>query len=218
MTESIASPSSSRDVSSAYSLYEVSISDGATDNISTRAIYESNFTEDDSVVPSLSRPLSRSSVTSGLSMIATKDGIEGRKVPRYGIPPYSLNLLNTMNAPGYWKKKHCDDLTKDSLTGPSMTLREKMRLLNSEKNNKYTRESCSEFVDSYVTSTERGRDNGIGKSASTCGSRSQSIGQPGVSEMSNSSTLGDDTSYLQDIESISSMISGRSQEEWSSSQ
>lgn len=44
----------------------------------------------------ISRPLSRSSVTSGLSVTATKDGIEGKRVKRTGIPGYPLNLINKM--------------------------------------------------------------------------------------------------------------------------
>ncbi|ONH66178.1 hypothetical protein BON22_4074 [Cyberlindnera fabianii] len=45
---------------------------------------------------SISRPLSRASVTSGLSVTATKDGVEGKTVKRHGIPGYPLNLMNKM--------------------------------------------------------------------------------------------------------------------------
>lgn len=45
-----------------------------------------------------SRPLSRSSVTSGLSVTATKDGIEGKRIKRHGIPGYPLNLIEKMYA------------------------------------------------------------------------------------------------------------------------
>lgn len=44
----------------------------------------------------ISRPLSRSSVTSGLSVTATKDGIEGKRIKKTGIPGYPLNLINKM--------------------------------------------------------------------------------------------------------------------------
>lgn len=47
---------------------------------------------------SISRPLSRSSVTSGLSVTATKDGVEGKRVKRRGIPGYPLNLIEKMYA------------------------------------------------------------------------------------------------------------------------
>lgn len=46
----------------------------------------------------ISRPLSRSSMTSGVSVTATKDGIEGKRVKRRGIPGYSLNLMEKMYA------------------------------------------------------------------------------------------------------------------------
>ncbi|CCH44261.1 hypothetical protein BN7_3822 [Wickerhamomyces ciferrii] len=44
----------------------------------------------------ISRPLSRSSATSGLSVTATKDGIEGKRIKKNGIPGYPLNLINKM--------------------------------------------------------------------------------------------------------------------------
>jgi hypothetical protein len=46
----------------------------------------------------VSRPLSRCSATSGLSVTATKDGVEGKRVKKSGIPGYPLNLINQMYA------------------------------------------------------------------------------------------------------------------------
>lgn len=43
-----------------------------------------------------SRPVSRNSATSCLSTTATKDGIEGRKLHRYGPSVYSSNIISNM--------------------------------------------------------------------------------------------------------------------------
>lgn len=43
-----------------------------------------------------SRPVSRNSTTSCLSTTATKDGIEGRKLHRYGPSVYSSNIISNM--------------------------------------------------------------------------------------------------------------------------
>ena len=87
---------SSKDIASAISLYDQSI---YTNNKSTnldldqRSLSPSNnaFGED-----RITRTNSGCSITSGASMIATKDGIQGSNVKRDGIPKYSLNLLNSM--------------------------------------------------------------------------------------------------------------------------
>lgn len=55
----------------------------------------------------ISRPLSRSSVTSGLSVTATKDGVEGKRIKRTGIPNYPLNLINKMYT-NYARQLHID--------------------------------------------------------------------------------------------------------------
>ncbi|CAL9730861.1 hypothetical protein MOUN0_K05820 [Monosporozyma unispora] len=85
MTESISS-FASRDISSVVSLNNY-INEG---NLSTRALYELEPSEN-----ALSRPLSRCSATSGLSITGTKDGIEGKRVIRTGLNQYSLSLLDT---------------------------------------------------------------------------------------------------------------------------
>ncbi|AET41321.1 uncharacterized protein Ecym_8025 [Eremothecium cymbalariae DBVPG len=191
MAESLSSPPScARDVSSTMSLYDNSISDTATDNISTRAVYETSIADEDPLFRPVSRPLSRSSINSGLSMIATKDGVEGRRVPRYGIPQYSLNLLNTMNSQNHWKKSHGDDLTRDCLSGPPMTLKEKMRLLT---NDRTSRNSSNESTDSFEEQAQN-------ESIMLSSSRNHLFLPRMHSELeSNSSTLGDDPSYLYEM-------------------
>lgn len=59
----------------------------------------------------ISRPLSRSSVTSGLSVTATKDGVEGKRVKRAGIPGYPLSLINKMYS--NYAKQHRLDIDQD---------------------------------------------------------------------------------------------------------
>lgn len=147
---------SSKDVSSTVSLYEASTNGCVIDNSSTHAVYE--LDPDDSI----SRPLSRGSVTSGVSMMATKDGVDGEKIKRLGIPQYSLNLLNSMAHNQYKKMNHLgphnlssaskshhshDESPSSSSSlhikntsylnnpnGPPITLREKMHLLNNDPN------------------------------------------------------------------------------------
>lgn len=87
---------SSKDVASAISLYDQSI---YTNNRSTnldldqRSMSPSNIASGEDRI---TRTNSGCSITSGASMIATKDGIQGINVKRDGIPKYSLNLLNSM--------------------------------------------------------------------------------------------------------------------------
>lgn len=68
------------------------------DNMSTRSIYEYTPSEYE-----ISRPVSRNSLPS--SITATKDGVEGSKIRRNGIPQYPLNLLNVMAHSQYKKHK-----------------------------------------------------------------------------------------------------------------
>ncbi|CAI1955248.1 hypothetical protein SEUBUCD646_0E01670 [Saccharomyces eubayanus] len=87
---------SSKDIASAISLYDQSI---YTNNRSTnldldqRSMSPSNIASGEDRI---TRTNSGGSITSGASMIATKDGIQGCNVKRDGIPKYSLNLLNSM--------------------------------------------------------------------------------------------------------------------------
>ena len=74
-----------------YALSVHSITSNPSDNISTKAIYESENIE----FP-LSRPISRGSVTSNFSMNASKDGIEGNNPKRLGIPSYATSMLSAM--------------------------------------------------------------------------------------------------------------------------
>ncbi|CUS23297.1 LAQU0S09e01618g1_1 [Lachancea quebecensis] len=158
---------SSKDVSSAISLYNMPTGEDAS--IRGMLDYDPN---DEAQSSGISRPLSRSSVTSSLSMVATKDGIEGRRVHRYGIPQYSLNLLDAMSQPPPPKGKpntrqsvqnnylspqeHKEDfeaqLYQDSMHGPPITLKEKMQLLrdNSESSHlDYSEESYQEGSTSF---------------------------------------------------------------------
>ncbi|CCF56428.1 hypothetical protein KAFR_0B01290 [Kazachstania africana CBS 2517] len=105
--------------------------DANTDDFSMKAVYELDPSE-----MGVSRSISRCSLNSAMSMTATKDGVEGSKFKRDGIPQYSLNLLNSMNYNGSSssitnKKKHHD--LSDLSNLPPMTLREKMKLLNNDK-------------------------------------------------------------------------------------
>ncbi|SMN18319.1 similar to Torulaspora delbrueckii TDEL_0H01740 hypothetical protein [Maudiozyma saulgeensis] len=86
MTEPI---SPQRELSYALSVH--SINSNPSDNISTKAIYEGETID----LP-LSRPMSRGSLTSNLSMNASKDGIEGNNPKRLGIPPYATTMLSAM--------------------------------------------------------------------------------------------------------------------------
>lgn len=65
-----------------------------SDNVSTRAIYEVDASE-----LTLSRPLSRGSITSNISMVGLKEGIEGPNSKRLGMTAYSSMLLNSINTP-----------------------------------------------------------------------------------------------------------------------
>lgn len=73
-------------------------------------------------VPNLSRPLSRSSITSGLSVTATKDGVEGKRIKRIGIPGYPLELINQMqinNASNNGRKLNNYDDTNYTISSPT---------------------------------------------------------------------------------------------------
>lgn len=214
---------SSKDVSSTVSLYEPSTTADFADNLSTRAVYELD-PED-----SISRPLSRGSVTSGVSMMATKDGVEGERVKRLGIPQYSLNILNSMAHNQYKKqhnpshshvslsKSHGSGATDDSSLGgkfaslypdlpsaPPMTLREKMRLLNHDRHM---------LPSSALNSTDNLEDSSIKSPSSRHGAYSNDNegnllnvhGRwQGTSDVeSNVSTVGDDASFTQNMRNLS---------------
>lgn len=224
MPDSISAVSSNsnkeKDISSTISLYNFSTYEGnglnnmISDNISTTAFHESDFNDDDHI-PTISRPLSRSSVTSGLSMTATKDGIEGRQIQRYGIPQYSLNLLNSMVVQSKWKKhatSHKEDMMNLS-SGPPMALWEKMKLLNNErlhlsKTSQPIHHGCSTSCESLSLEGEQLSSIKPSILYDTY-QRSNSIITPhDNSELeSNSSTIGDDISYLRDIRSLPSVPS-----------
>ncbi|AEY95489.1 FACL030Cp [Eremothecium gossypii FDAG1] len=180
----------SRDIST-LSLFDCNNSETPTDNISTRALYEVNL-DDELQYPPVSRPLSRSSVTSGLSMVATKDGVEGRRVPRHGITQYSVNLANSMNAAAHWKKAHPEEPCKDFPNGPSLTLKEKMRLFNEDRPSQSNCDSLDSFADTNFSGSARYQLN---------------IHRLNSELESNTSTLGDDTSYLYDMRSIPAAVS-----------
>ncbi|ODV93847.1 hypothetical protein PACTADRAFT_4747 [Pachysolen tannophilus NRRL Y-2460] len=57
--------------------------------------YQNEWTNSSLTLP-ISRPLSRSSTTSGMSVTAFKDGIEGKRIHRNGIPNYPHNLILNM--------------------------------------------------------------------------------------------------------------------------
>lgn len=153
---------SSKDVSSAISLYNMPTGEDA----SIRGLLDYDPSEE-AQSSGISRPLSRSSVTSSLSMVATKDGVEGRRVHRYGIPQYSLNLLDAISQPPPLKGKvhtrqnaqnhHLSpqenkedsetQLYQDLMHSPPITLKEKMQLFrdNSETSHlDYSEESYQE--------------------------------------------------------------------------
>lgn len=218
---------SSKDISSTVSLYEPSSTTDLVDNISTRAVYEMDPEE------SISRPLSRGSVTSGVSMMATKDGVEGEKVKRLGIPQYSLNILNTMAHSQYKKLHHPShshvSLTKSYLNGateessiggklssypdspnaPPMTLREKMRLLNHDRN--MSPSSNNNSTDHFdVTSSNANSSTGRNYGLYSNDGDGNMLGVPGRcgSDIeSNVSTVGDDASFSQNIRNLSPPVS-----------
>lgn len=216
---------SSRDVASAISLYEPSTNQDNLDNLSMKAVYEM-----DSEGDSISRPLSRGSVTSGVSMMATKDGVEGERVTRLGIPQYSLNLLNSM-AHSQYKKMYGPVPPKggiigsttggsnssssggnraqlsqvDSPNSPPMTLREKMKLLGSERQMPLMDVNSNEAVDEtllYDAPPERYRNM---QNYSPHVPESSSHGHMMSEIDSNSSTVGDDTSF-QNLNNLSPAV------------
>lgn len=228
----------SKDVASAISLYEPSSNlenlDNL-DNLSMKAVYEM-----DSEGDTISRPLSRGSVTSGVSMMATKDGVEGERVKRLGIPQYSLNLLNSMAHTQYKKtygpSQHLKGVSPgggasasptggsnsgvnssrlqlsqitaaDSPNSPPMTLREKMKLLGNERqvplmdtdniNDAFDETLMYENVPESCESTPNYSLHVPG---------SGSVRGPLMSEIdSNSSTVGDDTSF-QNLNNLSPVV------------
>ncbi|SCV99871.1 LAFE_0B04346g1_1 [Lachancea fermentati] len=204
MENSSVSSLSSKDVSSAISLYNLSTADGNENITASRSGFESDQIEDPQA-SAISRPLSRSSVTSSLSMIATKDGVEGRKVHRYGIPQYSLNLLNSM-AQSHLKKQlypksHEDsglNGSQDFPSAPPMTLRDKMRLLNDKSYLPHLSSSVESFNDDIM---DMSLDDTHDLKDSKTNSRSfyEMINSE---DESNLSTIGDDASYLHDTRSL----------------
>lgn len=218
---------SSKDISSTVSLYEPSSTTDLVDNLSTRAVYEMDPEE------SISRPLSRGSVTSGVSMMATKDGVEGEKVKRIGIPQYSLNILNSM-AHNQHKKMHYPSshshisLTKsylngateessingklssypDSPTAPPMTLREKMRLLNHDRNQSLSSNNSTEQFDVASSNADSSacRNYSLYSNESD-GNLLGAPGRGGSDIESNVSTVGDDASFSQNMRNLSPPIS-----------
>ncbi|CAR27097.1 hypothetical protein ZYGR_0I03700 [Zygosaccharomyces rouxii] len=219
---------SSRDVASAISLYEPSTNQENLDNLSMKAVYEM-----DSEGDSISRPLSRGSVTSGVSMMATKDGVEGERITRLGIPQYSLNLLNSM-AHNQYKKMHGPSLPKGGISGsttggsnngsiisnraplpqtaadspnsPPMTLREKMKLLGNERQVPLMDTTSNDAMDGtllYDTAPER---HGNIPNYSLHAPEGGIIHGHMMSEIdSNSSTVGDDTSF-QNLNNLSPAV------------
>lgn len=227
MTESNNSLSS-KDVSSTVSLYEPSSTTDFVDNLSTRAVYELD-PED-----SISRPLSRGSVTSGVSMMATKDGVEGERVKRLGIPQYSLNILNSM-AHNQYKKQHnlshshvslskthagwttedssvngkTSGLIPDSPNAPPMTLREKMRLLNHDRH-ALTSSALNSMdnLDELSMKSQSGRSYGNNPNeieGNLLTAHGRWVNSSDIE--SNVSTVGDDASFSQSMRNLSPPIS-----------
>lgn len=77
-----------------------SINSYHSDNVSTRAVYEVDTSE-----LTLSRPLSRGSITSNMSTMGVKDGVEGPNSKRLGTSTYSSILLNSLAAPHQKSRK-----------------------------------------------------------------------------------------------------------------
>ncbi|SCU79931.1 LAFA_0B06546g1_1 [Lachancea sp. 'fantastica'] len=210
---------STQDVSSAISLYNLS----AGEDASMKAVldYEPNDEVQGSVI---SRPLSRSSVTSSLSMVATKDGIEGRNIHRHGIPQYSLNLLSSMAPPSNSKTKsyskqqqgipphlsnpkssalyseeQMDSISHSDLsTGAPMTLKEKMKLLNY----KSAPLQYTSSAESLQDRTERSQIDSQRSSHGTKEGPKSIVAVAGSETNSNHSTNGDDFSYLGDAKGL----------------
>ncbi|KAH3902712.1 uncharacterized protein SCODWIG_02686 [Saccharomycodes ludwigii] len=173
----------------------------------------------------ISRPQSRASVTSGLSTTAAKDGIEGKRVLRAGISPYSLNLLNALNAVNVNKSLSSHNLFKnnnesnnsnsnsienDNPFASPMTIREKMKLLNIDKRSPVPSQFGSMRGDDPVNTSisseniERPNIESLLKE-SLIGERGlgnqlhlTSNNERTLESFSNASTIGDDYSYLQD--------------------
>lgn len=196
----------------------VSLNDQSVDNFSTKAVFESDIMdeyheedhENDVLLAStISRPLSRSSVTSGLSMTATKDGVEGRRVQRYGIPQYSLNLLNSMSQLHSKNKKTFEEM--DSPDGPPMTFRDRIKLLSTDRLSKTaTEDSQINSTSLEVLQYERQDSFKPRELEESLLNNFNMSNFPRVnSELdSNISTVGDDASYLHDMKSLPSVLVG----------
>ncbi|SCU95732.1 LAME_0F13234g1_1 [Lachancea meyersii CBS 8951] len=209
---------STQDVSSTISPYNMSTGEDA----SMRAMLDYDPNEDTGG-SAISRPLSRSSVTSSLSMVATKDGIEGRKVHRHGIPQYSLNILNSMTPSNPMGKVHSkqqqgftghvlnlkpsslnsgeqlDAISHSNLSvGAPMTLKEKMKLLSYQAGPlQYT-----SSIESLPDANDRCQSEGQ-RSVTDAKRSSKPIVDVMTSETdSNKSTNGEDFSYLSDAKNL----------------
>lgn len=118
--------------------------------------YQHDLSNSYSTFP-ISRPLSRTSNTSCLSVTLFKDGIEGKRVHRTGIPNYPYNLIAGMIDTRYLKSpvlhpttisakgESTDDQEDDAnekmnlSSGPPVSLNEKMKLLKTgQVNNNFT--------------------------------------------------------------------------------
>ncbi|EJS43975.1 YER079W [Saccharomyces arboricola H-6] len=126
---------SSKDIASAISLYDQSI---YTNNRSTnldldqRSISPSNIVYGDDRI---TRTNSGGSITSGASMIATKDGIQGSNIKRDGIPKYSLNLLNSMVRRQYDHNNSTKSPTPNGNNNVDLKKKNKNKKKNKSKNN-----------------------------------------------------------------------------------
>lgn len=217
MPESLSSHGS-RDIYSS-----ISLNDQSMDNSSMKAIYETDMMDsseagdqdgdNEPLSATISRPLSRSSVTSGLSMTATKDGVEGRRVQRYGIPQYSLNILNSMSQ-SHWKPKKNGPEDVDSPIGPPMSLRDRIKLLSTDTLSRTTVNDSRQDSNSIESSP---RDSPLYSrqyhqqprelEEHLLDSFNTTLTPRANSELdSNLSTMGDDMSYLHDMKSIPSVL------------
>ncbi|CAI6627258.1 ANL_collapsed_G0015280.mRNA.1.CDS.1 [Saccharomyces cerevisiae] len=141
---------SSKDVASAISLYDQSI---YTNNRSTnldldqRSMSPSNIASGEDRI---TRTNSGCSITSGASMIATKDGIQGINVKRDGIPKYSLNLLNSMVRKQYDHNNGTKSPTPktSNMVDPKNKKEEKKRRMTRMTNTRYRMIKPKSFTNS----------------------------------------------------------------------
>ena len=141
-------------------------------------------------------------------MTATKDGVEGRRVQRYGIPQYSLNLLNSMSQ-SHWKTKKnaVDDF--DSPIGPPMTLRDKIKLLSTDRLPRTALEDTQRSMTSLDALQREYSGNAEPKELQEQllhGFNSNVVPRANSELESNNSTVGDDISYLHDMKSLPSVL------------